>query len=429
MHWAPNKQKWCTLLFWVTGCTLLHPTAILAEDKKLGDSVAQSSSILPAPTPPPDGFDSAPIPNASTEAPPVPESDLNPTQSTTSSPDGNAHLSGKSKEDDTEDEKLPEILAETFHVKIIRKSKSSRIYLLEDLDNRQPKPGHLLLLREQNQPVMAFRILKDYLEEKKIAAKRIRRYPNYPTLADGQSFLAIEKISDINPPWSNEDREDLKELESKENLRNILKVKVYDPELDATVTPHNNSDNHEPDLSEEPDADADHQQNITVEQMELMDLNRSWLTAGFGYVRNNGPPGSGGSYLFTSGNLRYGYTIGKLVFLDKARIQDSLTVDGGIYVYKELNFETQGDSYTVLSFSAALRYNILFSKTFGIFLQLGILQNNVISATLSESDGLAALNSIVPIAGTGLLFEMGPSWFIRTDLGYDSIGVNLVLRF
>jgi hypothetical protein len=170
------------------------------------------------------------------------------------------------------------------------------------------------------------------------------------------------------------------------------------------------------------------QETLAIDEVKLLDNHAHWLSAGFGYVTNNSPNGNG-LYNFSAGNVKYGVTIGRRFFADKARLQDSLVLEGGIYVYKGINFAAQGDSYTVLAATATLRYNLLFSESFGIFGYAGGMQSNVLATSSGVPSAIAALSSVLPSVGAGILLQIGPSWYARLDIGTDNTSLNLLLRF
>jgi hypothetical protein len=138
---------------------------------------------------------------------------------------------------------------------------------------------------------------------------------------------------------------------------------------------------------------------------------------------------TGDSYFFSSGSIRYGLNLGRRVLLNSSKIQDSVTLEIGFYLFKAINFGTLGDAYTILSVPGTLRYNLMYSENFGLFFYAGILQPLVISASSASDLGLAALGATQIAGGGGLLFQLGPSWYTRIDLGIDNIGMALVLRF
>lgn len=314
-------------------------------------------------------------------------------------------------------EKLPDIEAKTYPLRVIRRSNSNKIYLVEDPQDRKPELGRILLLKKEEEAILAFRVVKQYPDKHFLALKRVRKYGSNRYLDDGDTFTAVEKLGDLHPPpLTAQDRRDLGELEGE----NGLKPKPYDPDLDAGTTP--------PPKDEIIDED-DLTDTYTVEETHLLDLNNHWITGGFGYIRNAAPPAQGGSYYFSAGNLRYGVNVGKLVFVKAPKIQDSFTLESGIYFYKALGFVTLTDSYTLLSLFGAIRYNLITSRSFGFFFYLGLTQGVILSSTNADATALATLGSLLPAAGAGILFEVGPNWYTRVDIGLDSIGLNLVLRF
>lgn len=321
--------------------------------------------------------------------------------------------------DDPENEKLPDIEAKTYDVKVVRRSSSNKIYLFDDITRRNPPVGRLLLLKKNDEAMMAFRIMRTYQEDGKIAAKRIKRYGGNKNLDDDGVYLAIEKISDLAPPPNtSQDNADLKELEGAEKL----KVLPYDPDLDATTTQKTKE------VPEEEEKDDN--LGVVIEETQILDHYIHWLTAGFGYVKNYAPPAAGGGYhYFSAGNLRYGISLGRMVFFDKNHLQDSIVLEAGAHLYKALNYSTQGDAYTILGLAGSLRYNLLFSESFGIFIYGGVIQSFVLASAQADSASLQSLASFLPAVGGGFLFQVGPGWYTRVDVGLDTINLNLLLRF
>jgi hypothetical protein len=322
-------------------------------------------------------------------------------------------------------EKLPDIEAATYSLKVLRRSNSNKIYLLESPSDPIPKTGRILLLKRETEPYMAFRVLKTYPEKKAVAAKRVKRYGNHRVLESNEAFLAIEKISDLDPPEpTQEDNADINEIEKKAGL----KVLPFDPELDAPSSPPPKSHEKEETNKDDPE-EIDSHLAVTVEEPQIIDHHRHWLTVGFGYVKNMAPPSTPGYYFFSSGNFRYAYTLGKILFFDRPRLQDSIALEGGFHLYKAINFAAANDSYTVTTLAATLRYNVQFSERFGIFLYGGVLYGFVVTSSQSQTAVTTSLNSVIPAVGGGLLLQIGPGWYTRLDAGFDSIGLGLVLRF
>lgn len=369
--------------------------------------------------------------------------DSDPSPSTTSeSPDSKGSpdstestASSEPKKDNPEknspdSEEPPPIEARTFNLKVIKRSASNKVYLFEDLNESVPPAGRILLLKKEGESFMAFRVLKSYTANKRIAAKRIKRYNGHRLLERDDSFLAIEKLSDLSlaPSPSSQDKSDLKEIESS------LKVKDYDPELDAAASPQQSSDDKADNKADDKDDVISQRERdevnshlaVSIDETQVIEQQKYWLTAGFGYVRNNGP---NGSYYFSAGNLRFATNLNKMVFLDHPHLQDSVSLEGGAYLYKALNFTSQGDAYTIVSWVADLRYNLFFNESFAIFFYAGAMVGYVVSSSQTQAAATNSLNSFSPAIGGGILFQVGPNWYTRIDMGYDAIGLNLVLRF
>src|ERR1700745_569396 len=62
--------------------------------------------------------------------------------------------------DEESTEKLPDIEAKTVNVKIMRRSRSGHVYVFETEGAEPLHTGKILLLKQNDQPVMAFRVLR-----------------------------------------------------------------------------------------------------------------------------------------------------------------------------------------------------------------------------------------------------------------------------
>ena len=331
-------------------------------------------------------------------------------------------------------DKLPDIKAKTYVVKVARKSKSGRVYLFYDSDNAMPGPGRILLLKTDDDPSMAFRVLKNYDDKKQFAAKRVRRYGSIKHLEDRKKFTAVEKLSDYYPPSppTEEDRADLKELE--------LKILPYDPELDETQDAQGPADDilpkkktkNSPDHESPLPLNEEEAPPAAVDEIPVLDRHNHWVTAQAGYLRNSSTEDR--SPYYTGGGLRYGFTLKRKLLLRKAAPQDSVVVEGGVFIYKILGFVSTGtgstiDTYTVMPLALTLRYNVFINEDFAVFFYGGILKNRILSSSTGEATAVAALSKTLIAVGGGFLFRIAPSWQLRIDAGYDCIIAGLVLRF
>src|SRR6185312_10966960 len=223
-----------------------------------------------------------------------------------------------------------------YPVSVVKKSRSQRIYLLQDSSNAGPKTGRILMLRKSDTPeavndpnnnAMAFRILRTYPDKNQIAAKVVRRYGDQQTLPDNASYSAIEKVSDYFPPLTPQDKADMKELETGNKnpppapppptqepapaptaappqsdaaplpapAQPQPQQKVaaatdappaapapnaagYDPELDAGTSP--------PPPAEDVAKPEDNHLGLTVEETKPLETRRWWITAQLGFFQN-----------------------------------------------------------------------------------------------------------------------------------------------
>ena len=187
------------LLASLFGVGLVQTTGIFAQENTSDEAPAPQPEGAPSPT------ESITAPSSELAPPAVAE----PSPEPASSPDANSAPAPSAR-------KLPDIEAKTFDVMAGKKSTSNRVYMIQlpGENGVLPKVGKILLFRKGTEPVMAFRVLKTYPAQKKFAAKRIRKYKGHDVLLDGDSFEAIEKLSDyIPPPPSAQDKSDLQELE------------------------------------------------------------------------------------------------------------------------------------------------------------------------------------------------------------------------
>jgi len=162
-------------------------------------------------------------------------------------------------------------------------------------------------------------------------------------------------------------------------------------------------------------------ENIVVHEVFPFDVDTHWLSAQVGFFRND-------TY-FAGAGLRYGLTVGHMLFLDSSSSQDSISLEGGFFLYKVLDLTGNNDAYTVVPLIGTIRYNVLFSEAFGIFVYSGISRSTVLASSQPTDEGLERLTLTIPAAGAGMLFQIGPKWYARVDLGLEMFGVGLIVRF
>ena len=105
-----------------------------------------------------------------------------------------------------------------FPVKVIRRSSSTRVYLLEDPESGIVQERNVFLLRKGLENVMAFRAIKLYPDLSQFAARHVRKYPGWDVLEPDDRFTALDKIGEfyreLTPQERQEDEMDLLDIES-----------------------------------------------------------------------------------------------------------------------------------------------------------------------------------------------------------------------
>lgn len=320
---------------------------------------------------------------------------------------------------DTNYDPLPEIEARTFEVTHILQSRTGRVILLESARAELLTEGRLLLLKLNSAPVVAVRVLKIYPHQSAFAAKGLHYYGSNRKIAHLDKFQAVEKISDILPQsLSLNDLSDLKEVEDLKEAKDLKDL--GDLKELGSLEPLDDNDSEYAKLGQSYESEI---KNLVIDEIPHFDRYRNWLTAGIGYLQNS-------DHYFAAGGLRYGLTLFNRPFFERSHIQDSLALEGGIYGYKALNFASLSDSYFIMNTISTVRYNLLFSDSFGIFLYGGTFRN-IASSTSEQSTAEVAqeLSGQGVAAGLGMMFSIGPNWNARLDLGTDIAGLGLVLRF
>ncbi|MCC7440176.1 MAG: hypothetical protein IT285_00995 [Bdellovibrionales bacterium] len=327
------------------------------------------------------------------------------------------------------DDELPTIEAKPFATFARRRSQSLRVYVL-DAKEYMPRVGKMVLLKREAQNMMAFRVLKTYPDKGEFAARKVREYESRASLPLGEAYLGLEKLRDIGGPPPTEaelrqDDADLKELEAPQALEGLPAVQGYDDDLDAGTSPPPAGAVDDDGEGDEPEQDDSDLENIAADEVLPLDPDNQWLTAQFGTFKNSAA--IGGTDAFAGGGMRYGLTLGKMLFLASKSAQDALVLEGGVFFYKILG--ENNEAFTVLPVTITGRYQILMSADFAVFFYFGINNNIVASVAGGTEQQVALLSSTLPAGGGGMMFRIGPKWHLRGDLGIDMIGGGLVLRF
>lgn len=145
------------------------------------------------------------------------------------------------------------------------------------------------------------------------------------------------------------------------------------------------------------------------------------------------PKFESGAFYVAAAGPRYSRTLSHPIYFSDKRLQDSLSVDVSLLVSKILDYsDVSGDSYTLVPFVVTGRYNWLYSESFGLFAYGGLIKPFVVTKSGTEPSASAAasvLGSIQVALGVGATLQVGPQWYLRTDIGVDQLSLGLDLRF
>lgn len=339
------------------------------------------------------------------------------------------------------------IEVQPVEAKVVRRSQSMRVYLLQLTAGDLPPENRLLLLHNNEDPLMALRILRSDAEKKQMAVRRIKHYGNTKILEPDRAVVGRWKIRELAPPTAEvqkQDEKDLKELDAELDAGipaptpELRKDTALDDDSAESSEPNEKITAPLPEADDPPPLDEDldseeigpedeSMENIAIEDTEAHDPDRHWLGGQLGYVLARTTTGA--STYYVGGGGRYGFTYAKNILFSGSSIQDGWTLEAGFFVYKVLNFAISGDTYTVLPLTLVNRFDFFLSPDFFFFLYGGIHQSIPIGSAQGTAAGRAALTLLTPTGGGGLGFRFGPKWFIRADVGYDNISVGLALRF
>ncbi len=369
-------------------------------------------------------------------------------------------------------ENLPSIDARQLEVTPKEISRSGRVYRFK-MGSELPRTGNLILVQIGDRPIMAFRVLKTDSNSGEIIAKRIRRYDQEGRLDLEKKYLAAEKIADlVSPPVS-------ESVQSSSGLTNTAdspdaaistpptgeekgatpeesavaqeapdpnapallgddgsggprtetpivagSVESFDEDLDASTSPRDlkadgnlqddvkNSDNTGPGIEEkEPVLKYDHMAGISVGSFSNM---TGFTIPG---TAHNG---------FTA---YYNEVIDREIWFKEHAPQDTLSLEFGLGFYSRVNLTGVFDNYDVIPIRSELLYTLQFNTTFAFIAEIGAQFNWVISAENATELGLSTMQGIQPNAGIGLLYNIGPQWYLRADAGLDRFAIGLAVKW
>ncbi|MBU6152918.1 MAG: hypothetical protein KGP28_01325 [Bdellovibrionales bacterium] len=198
----------------------------------------------------------------------------------------------------------------------------------------------------------------------------------------------------------------------------------FDEELDASTSPRDVSSG-EQSSGEETGATRggpgieEHESAIQFEHMAGLSVGRFMNMSGFSI------PGTGHNG-FTA---YYNEIIDRDLWFKGHAPQDSLSLEFGLGYYSRVNLTGTFDNYDVIPIRSELLYTLQFTPKFALLAHVGAQFNWVISSDKANEIGLSILEGIQPNIGMGLLYNIGPQWYLRGDLGLDRIAIGLAVKW
>ncbi len=354
---------------------------------------------------------------------------------------------------------LPGIEARSFDLTPLEISRSGRIYRFK-VQEEPPKTGSIVLVKADQKPVMAFRVLQTDGSKQEMIAKRVRRYESEGSLQLNQSYRGAEKLAELVPappngasppppdaappptaepvatptpepeatptpepeatPTPEPEATPAPEPEASpaptpEETPKESPVDAYDEELDASIPP-------------EPEEEQFRTPTPAIEEKESLIRYPRTLGVSVGSFRNM-------SNFQWPGNTANGFTayfntvVDQGVWFRGQGPEDSFSIEFGAGYYSFMNLTGLFDSYDVLPIRSEILYSVQLNSDFAVLGYLGAQYNWMISSTAGNTIGESALSGFQPTAGLGVLYQIGPQWYVRADLGIDRMALGLAVKW
>lgn len=228
---------------------------------------------------------------------------------------------------------------------------------------------------------------------------------------------------------------------------NSMDVEKFDTDLDATTSPQNiagrkakRPESREESTDEEiPSELVEAKDGIEVEEKNIIHPFLNGISVQVGSYQNMSGLLSA-KYSGATSNSGFGASYSRLinrnVFFQHSNIQDSMSCEFGFAYYSRTNFTGNLDDYSILPLRAEIRYDVHLSETFTPFVYGGLQYNFLLGSdnidTKAHPVENAALNSLTgvqPTFGIGLLFNIGPQWYLKGDVGFDRMIIGLSVKW
>ncbi|MBI3542077.1 MAG: hypothetical protein HY075_02210, partial [Deltaproteobacteria bacterium] len=292
-----------------------------------------------------------------------------------------------------EPEKVRGIEAEEFRVRFIKKSRSGKVLMFDDLLDNRPRPGKVLLIKKDNDDIIAVRVLKNF--PKRFAAKVVLPINEVKPEIE---YRAIKKLGDKITALIKEREKRGKDLDAAKTDEDLAKeVSPDDNELDRGIPqpkakkkvvskvsqpegetgPASPNPNMPPPLFNKEGQEIDNPDSIEVKdedepyadisvQEELpIEARKHAFSLEYASLKSVDKDSNAASY--NGIGLRYAFNAWRMPFWHRRNIQDMLTFELGLFYYTISGFATATDSVTVYPLVGTMRYNLMFGDTFTLF--------------------------------------------------------------
>jgi hypothetical protein len=208
-----------------------------------------------------------------------------------------------------------------------------------------------------------------------------------------------------------------------------LDVDGYDDELDSTTSPRDlKKENMDGDDEEETDSTGLPKTQYEVDEKQRLEKYKHMLSLGVGYFKNMSNFSLGG-LSYGGLNVDYSWIIDHDIYVHARSLQDDLRMTFGFEYYTSVNPSGNNDSYSLFPLYADLVYNLHISDSMTFDGYFGLQYNWVQSAQNSNTPTYNTLAGIQGNIGVGLLYNLGPQWYLRADFGLDRVGVGLSIKW
>lgn len=363
------------------------------------------------------------------------------------------------------------IEAESFPIRLVKKSTSGNVLLFDDVSENKPNPGKILLLKDSSEPIVAIRVLKNYdknidetdkRKDTKFAGKIVLNFKD-PSI--GSEYRALKKLGDriidlikqeevrqqkkaediektdeelakeISPDDEELDRgipvpkkienkespakakEKAKEKEKKEVTKAEPLFDKYGNELEAgsdgelpPLLPGDDSLEQTAINEDKPYEPSKHA--ISFEYASILNVDRDQLPANYSAL-----------------GLRYNHSVWKNLLFKRKQFVDRVSFELSLFYYSIGSFVYSDDVVTVFPVIFTPRYNVELTDNFMVYLYAGIMKNFATQSDGKEIIDTSVLEGFLPSLGIGLNIKFGPGWAARVDFGTDLFGIGAVLKF